>query len=186
MGNESALGKGFLMMHELGLIKKLPRIVCAQAQNANPLYLSFLKGFKEFSPVKAKKTLANAIQIGNPVSINKAISILRKFDGVVEQASEDELSHASAMADRTGTFNCPHTGVALAVFMKLLEKKIVSPKEKIVVISTAHGLKFVEFKSGYHKGSLKGVSSKLRNVPVELPNDYKAVRDAIESRIRVQ
>ena len=103
------------MMYELGVIKKLPSIVCAQAQNANPLYLSFLKGFSEFNPVTAKKTLANAIQIGNPVSINKAISILKRFDGIVEQASEDELSHASAMADRTGTFNCPHTGVALSL-----------------------------------------------------------------------
>ena len=186
LGNVSALGKGFLMMYDLGLIKKLPRIVCAQAQNANPLYLSFLKGFSEFVPVRAKKTLANAIQIGNPVSINKAISILRRFDGVVEQASEDELSHASAMADRTGTFNCPHTGVALAVFLKLLEKKVISPKEKIVVVSTAHGLKFVEFKAGYHKSALEGISSELRNAPVELPNDYKTVRDAIQSRISVQ
>lgn len=186
LGNVSALGKGFLMMHELGVIKKLPRIVCAQAQNANPLYLSFLKGFEEFNPVRAKKTLANAIQIGNPVSINKAISILKRFDGVVEQASEDELSHASAMADRTGTFNCPHTGVALAVFLKLLEKKVLSPKEKIVVVSTAHGLKFVEFKAGYHKSALEGVSSELGNIPVELPNDYKTVRDAIQSRIQLQ
>jgi len=183
LGNVSALGKGFLMMHDLGLIDKLPRIVCAQAENANPLYLSYLKGFEEFLPVKAKKTLANAIQIGNPVSVNKAIAILRRFDGIVEQASEDELSHASAMVDRTGTFNCPHTGVAIAVFLKLLERKVFAPGDRIVVVSTAHGLKFVEFKSGYHAGSLEAVSPRLRNVPVELPNDYGAVRDAVQSRI---
>jgi threonine synthase len=41
-------------MNELGLVDKLPRIVCAQAQRANPLYLSYLKGFKEFHPVKAE------------------------------------------------------------------------------------------------------------------------------------
>jgi threonine synthase len=34
--------------------------------------------------------------------------------GVVEQASEAELADASARADLTGLFNCPHTGVALA------------------------------------------------------------------------
>ncbi len=183
LGNVSALGKGFLMMYELGLIDRLPRIACAQAQNANPLYLSYLNGFEQFSPIRAKKTLANAIQIGNPVSFAKAVSILKRFDGIVEQASENELSHASAMADRTGTFNCPHTGVALAVFLKLLGKKIISPKEKIVVVSTAHGLKFVEFKAGYHKSKLQDVSSEFANVPLELPNDYNAVRDAIESRI---
>src|SRR6202795_4508363 len=46
LGNVSALGKGFLMMQELGLIQKLPRICVAQAENANPLYRSFTKGFE--------------------------------------------------------------------------------------------------------------------------------------------
>ena len=179
LGNVSALGKGFLMMYDLGLIPKLPRIVCAQAQNANPLYLSYQKGFEEFHPVKAKKTLANAIQIGNPVSVNKAIRILKQFDGIVEQASEQELSDASAIVDRTGTFNCPHTGVALAVFLKLKEKKLFKPDDKIVVISTAHGLKFVEFKIGYHKKEIEGFVPEYANQPIELPNDYDAVKDAI-------
>jgi threonine synthase len=183
LGNVSALGKGFLIMYDLGLIKKLPRIVCAQAENANPLYLSYKKGFEEFHPVKAKKTLANAIQIGNPVSINKAIRILKKFEGIVEQASEKELADAAAMVDKTGTFNCPHTGVALAVFLKLQQKKMFNPKDKIVVISTAHGLKFVEFKIGYHKSELDDVLPKYANMPIELPNEYNAVVDTIDKNI---
>lgn len=146
LGNTAALGKGFLMMRETGMIDKLPRIVCAQASKANPLYLSYLNGFKEFKPVKAQKTLASAIQIGDPVSYKKAIHILKSFRGLVEQATEDELANASAQADRTGLFSCPHTGVALAVLIKLLQKKEVLPHEKVVVISTAHGLKFPEFK----------------------------------------
>ena len=51
LGNVSALGKGFLLMKELGLIEDLPRIVCAQAQNANPFYLSFQAGFEQLIPV---------------------------------------------------------------------------------------------------------------------------------------
>jgi threonine synthase len=183
LGNISALGKGFLVMKELGLIDRLPRLVCAQAEHANPLYLSYLKNFEEFHPVKAKTTLANAIQIGNPVSVNKAIRILKEFDGIVEQASEEELSNACALVDRTGTFNCPHTGVALAAFLKLQEKKIFKPSDRIVIISTAHGLKFVEFKIGYHKGELEGVFSKYANKPLELPAEYGAVTDAIFNAI---
>ena len=72
------------------------------------------------------------------------------------------------------------------MFLKLLKKKVISHREKIVVISTAHGLKFVEFKAGYHRSALEGISSDLKNIPVELPNDYKTVRDAIQSRISVQ
>lgn len=184
LGNVSALGKGFLIMYELGLIDRLPRIVCAQAQRANPLYLSYLKGFQEFHPIKAQKTLASAIQIGNPVSVNKAINILKMFDGIVEQTSEEELSNAAALVDRTGTFNCPHTGVAIGVFLKLLDRKVINPSDRVVIISTAHGLKFVEFKIGYHQGDLEGVSSKYANVPVELPPDLSAVKEAIFENIR--
>jgi len=185
LGNISALGKGFLIMLELGLIDKLPRLVCAQARNANPLYLSYLKGFKEFHPVRAKKTLASAIQIGNPVSVNKAIKILKMFDGIVEQASEEELSNSAALVDRTGTFNCPHTGVAIAVFLKLHQKKLFKPNDRIILVSTAHGLKFIEFKIGYHRDEIKGVFSKYANMPIELPNDYSAVKEAIFNRIEV-
>jgi threonine synthase len=184
LGNVSALGKGFIIMYELGLIDKFPRIVCAQAERANPLYLSYLKGFKEFHPVKAEKTLANAIQIGNPVSVNKAIKILKMFDGIVEQASEDELSNASALVDRTGTFNCPHTGVALAAFLKLLERKVINSKDRVVIISTAHGLKFVEFKIGYHEGKLEGVTPRYANKPLELPPDLSLVKKAIFENIQ--
>lgn len=134
---------------------------------------------RNFTQLEPKKTLANAIQIGNPVSVNKAINILKMFDGIVEQASEQELSDAAAQVDKTGTFNCPHTGVALAVLLKLNEKKLFKPKDRIVIISTAHGLKFVEFKIGYHKNELKDLSSKYANTPIELQANYSEVKDVI-------
>ena len=122
LGNVSALGAGFTMMQELGLIQKLPRICVAQAAAANPLYLAYKAGWDKFAPVTAQPTLASAIQIGNPVSVKKAIRTLQRFEGVVEQASEAELADAAARADRTGLFNCPHTGVALAALEKLVAR----------------------------------------------------------------
>ncbi|MBC7242866.1 MAG: threonine synthase [Anaerolineae bacterium] len=183
LGNVSAIGKGFLMMKELGLINKLPRIACAQSARANPLYLSYLTGFKEYRPVKAGKTLASAIQIGNPVSYERAVKILRQFNGVVEQATEDELANAAARADRTGLYTCPHTGVALAVLFKLIERGEIQRNDRVVVISTAHGLKFTDFKVGYHDGVLADVVARYRNPPVELPADYDAVRRAIDKAV---
>ena len=48
LGNVSALGKGLMMMRDLGLIEKLPRIVVAQAEHANPLYRAYLRDFETF------------------------------------------------------------------------------------------------------------------------------------------
>ncbi len=183
LGNVSALGNGFIMMKELGIIDKFPKIVCAQSANANPLYRSYLSGFKEREPIQAKKTIASAIQIGNPVSINKAIKVLELFDGIVEQATEDEIANASAKADNTGLFCCPHTGVAMVALSKLVDKKIIKSSDKVVVISTAHGLKFSDFKIRYHEDKIEGVTPKYRNLPVELEPKYESVKSAIFQRL---
>jgi len=144
LGNVSALGEGFLMMKALGIIDRLPRIACAQSARANPLYLSYQTGFKEFHPVKAQQTLASAIQIGNPVSYERAVKVLSQFNGIVDQATEDELANAAARADRTGMYSCPHTGVALAVLFKMVARGDIQPDDRVMVISTAHGLKFTD------------------------------------------
>jgi len=183
LGNVSALGKGLLMMKALGLIDRLPRIACAQAERANPLYLSYLTGWQDFRPVRAQSTLASAIQIGNPVSYERAVRVLRLFDGVVEQASEDELANAAARADRTGMYCCPHTGVALAALFKLRERGLIASRDRVIVISTAHGLKFTDFKVGYHDRRLSDVVSRYANPPLELPPDYGAVSSAIDAHI---
>lgn len=180
LGNVSALGAGFEMLLALGLVDKRPRICVAQAAHASPLYTSYRERWAELAPVKARTTLASAIQIGNPVSFKKAVRALRAFGGVVEVATETELADAAALADRDGLFTCPHTGVALAALAKLAERGEVTRDQEVVVISTASGLKFADFKVGYHEGTLADVPApRHRNVPIELPERYDAVRDAL-------
>jgi len=183
LGNIAALGKGLLMMKELGLIDRLPRLVAAQAAKANPLYLSYQEGFREKVVVAAQKTLASAIQIGDPVSYEKAVRTIQQFDGLVEQATEHELANAAAQADLSGMYTCPHTGVALAVLFKLRQQGIIQSHERVVVISTAHGLKFTQFKLGYHEDTLDEVEAIHANPPVYLPADARVVREVIARRL---
>jgi len=180
LGNVSALGAGFEMLLALGLVDRKPRICVAQAENASPLVASYRAKWADLEPVKAKTTLASAIQIGNPVSFKKAVRALRAFEGVAVSATEAELADASARADRSGLFTCPHTGVALAALEKLAASGEVTHDHRVVVISTASGLKFADFKVGYHEATLAGVPApRYRNTPVELPERYDTVRDAL-------
>lgn len=186
LGNVSAIAKGFLEMLEVGLISRLPRLVCCQAEKANPLYRAYRRAadaerdltLADFEPMAAEPTLASAIRIGDPVSLPKAVRALVSCRGVVEQASESELADAAARADRTGMFNCPHTGVALACLEKLVHAGTIAKDERVVVISTAHGLKFTEFKSAYHRGELP-FDAPLANRPIELGEDPDEVVAAI-------
>jgi len=71
-------------------VDKLPRLVVAQTANANPLYRAYQKSQTKdqaegrlsdleanYEPIKAKTTFASAIQIGDPVSIDRAIMALQ-------------------------------------------------------------------------------------------------------------
>lgn len=183
LGNISALYKGLKLLQDLGIIEKMPRLVAAQAAKANPLFLSYENDFQEKVAIQAEDTLASAIQIGSPVSYEKAVAALRATNGIVAQATEHELANAAALADRTGMYTCPHTAVALAVLFQLVEKRLIGPNDRTVVISTAHGLKFTRFKTGYHEGSLNEVESQYANPPLELPADVDQVRAALAQRL---
>jgi len=182
LGNASALYAGFRMMKELGVIDRYPRLAVAQAENANPLYLAWKAGKKTVDAITAKPTQATAIQIGNPVSAPRALKALEEMNGIVEQASEQELSDAAARADATGMYTCPHTAVGLAVLEKLRNAGTIKSNEKVVCISTANGLKFTEFKVKYHEDSIPSVKASHQNPAVMLPAELGAVVDAIKQR----
>jgi threonine synthase len=179
LGNAAALYAGFRMMKELGLTNAFPRLCVAQAENANPMYRAFVAGKTEVAPIAAQKSYASAIQIGNPVSAPRAMAALKAMNGVVEQASEDQLADACARADRAGLYTDPHTGVALAAAFKLRERGLIAPSERVVIVSTANALKFTEFKLGYHEKTLSGVTPRRANVPLHLPADLERVEKTI-------
>ena len=184
LGNAYALYAGFKMMKDLGLTSRFPRLCVAQAEHANPLYKAWTEGRREVTPQKARETLASAIQIGNPVSAPRAFKALEAMDGVVEQATEEELCDAAARADKTGMYTCPHTAVALAALEKLVKKGLVQKRDRVVVVSTASGLKFTEFKVRYHDKALPGIASTHANPPVDLPADYDQVLKALDAHAK--
>ncbi|KAM7515690.1 hypothetical protein LguiA_005273 [Lonicera macranthoides] len=183
LGNIYAFYKGFKMCQELGLVSRIPRLVCAQSANANPLFLHYKSGFRDFQPVKAKTTFASAIQIGDPVSIDRAVFALKNSNGIVEEATEEELMDAMAQADSTGMFICPHTGVALAALIKLRRSGVIRPTDRTVVVSTAHGLKFTQAKIDYHSRKIKDMSCRFANSPVEVKADFGAVIDVLKAHL---
>jgi len=65
---------------------------------------------------------------------------------------------------------------------KLVNRRVIGPKDKVVCVSTANGLKFTEFKVKYHERSLAGVNAQRANQPELLDADLGQVVDAIRKR----
>jgi threonine synthase len=145
LANSSALGKGFMELRDLGLIRSLPKISIIQAAGANPLVRTMREnGGKELVRVNAE-TRATAIRIGNPASWRKAVSVLRNTGGACEEVSENEIAQAKAELGSEGIGCEPASAATLAGLKKLAGSGFVKSGETVVLVLTGHMLKDVDY-----------------------------------------
>jgi threonine synthase len=178
LGNNYALSKALRELHELGLIRKIPRIAVVQARGANPLYRMW-KNKTPFEPLKTVDTLASAIKIGNPVNWKKSLAGLDWCNGVVEEVSDQEILDAKAHVDRTGIGAEAASCATVAGLKKLVEAGVVGRDELVVGILTGHLLKDPNLVVDYHLGKLKQFSDQYANKPVPVDATMEAVRAAL-------
>lgn len=183
LGHVTALARGFALQKKLGLVDKEPRLLVAQAAQAAPLHRAYLNDWR-FEKTVAGPTQATAMAIGNPVNVRKAIAELQRVDGAVESASEDEITRAWTAGDRHGLQTDPHTGVALAALRKQVEAGRILPSQQVVVVSTAHGLKFGTLKRAFHLSPGSDTQTALRNPPLRVPAHLPAIEDALLPKLR--
>ena len=166
LANSSALGKGFLEMKHLGLIRRVPKISVIQAEGANPLYLWFNDASREMKPVVAE-TRATAIRIGNPASWKKAAKVIEEMGGWCEQASEQEIALAKAEIGAEGVGCEPASAVTLAGLKKLVAQGRVTREDRVVLILTGHTLKDSAYTIDYHRGVLLTPAEMASATPAE-------------------
>ncbi len=174
-GNLSAIGKGLHEGLELGVIEKRPRLLGVQAEAADPFYRSWVGGFSTRVTLEAAPTAASAIRIGAPVSHPKAEREIRRFDGAVGRVSEAELLDAFALANRHGLAICPNSAVALAGAAKARKQGLIRRDDLVVVVATAHALKFSGAALAYHASG-----ARLANPPRRVAATLEAVLEALE------
>jgi len=145
LANGSALGKGFMELRELGLIKSLPKISIIQAAGANPLVRTMREnGGKELVKVNAE-TRATAIRIGNPASWRKAVAVLKNTCGACEEVSENEIAQAKVELGAEGIGCEPASAATLAGLKKLVSAGFVKSAETVVLVLTGHMLKDIDY-----------------------------------------
>lgn len=131
-GNISAYWLGF---NQQEMDAPLPRLLGTQAAGANPLIRGEI--------VTHPDTRATAIRIGNPARGQQALDAIRESNGVILDATDDEIFEAyRAAAKLEGVFCEPSSAAGLAG----LKKRIALDPDafagrKVVTVLTGHGLK---------------------------------------------
>ncbi len=180
LGNNSALSKGLMELHELGIIDKIPRIAVIQAEGANPLYTMW-KEKREFKAKKDPETIATAIKIGNPVSWEKSLRGIEWSNGVVEQVSEQEIMDAKAKVDSSGIGAEPASCCVVAGMKKLVEAGTIKSSESVVGILTGNLLKDPDAVVNYHLDNLEeyGIIGTYQNRARTVLPTVDAVRELL-------
>jgi threonine synthase len=207
LGNCSAFGKAFAELHELGLIKKIPRLCVVNAAGANTLYelvndhgLKWNEGAVEQKLLgdyyqkmdkdnRRAHTIASAIEIGRPVNLSKALRAIDVMNGVVVQADDETIREHRAMVARYG-FGCePASAASVAGLTQLLANGTIGRDERVVCILTGHELKDPNETVKYHTGiDMKAAQDtaprsepygKLSNRPVQVDDTLEAIVAAL-------
>jgi len=174
LGNNTAIAKGLLELHERGLIDRLPRMAVVQAAGANPLYRAWTSG-NELQTMTAD-TIATAIKIGAPLSWRKSMRGLKALDGVVTEVTDNEIMDAKAIVDGAGIGAEPASCASVAGLRRLVSEGVIAPDSHVVGVLTGHMLKDADVVVGYHTGSLKGIDTARANAPIQAKADVEAIR----------
>jgi threonine synthase len=150
LGNTAAFGKALIEARAWGLIDRVPRLAAVQAEGAAPFAASFREGFLGPHRV-APHTVATAINIGNPVSYERAARAIRDTNGVVTTVSDDEILEAKAVVDGAGIGCEPASAAAVAGVRRLIGEGVIRPGERVVAVLTGHVLKDPEAITQYHQ-----------------------------------
>jgi threonine synthase len=167
-GNISAIWKGFSEFHNLGYVKSLPKMTGIQAAGSAPIAEMIRTGSKELKPVAQPETIATAIRIGAPVSWKKAVNAIRDSRGTAETVTDDEILEAQKTLSRLeGLFVEPASASSIAGLKKLVENGTIDKDERVVCVTTGHGLKDPD------------TAIRMSEKPLEVDAEVAAIEEAL-------
>ncbi len=183
LGNTAAFGKALSEAYQVGLLSRLPQVITVQAAGAAPFAAFYETGFDHYAPVEAD-TIATAIKIGNPASLDRARRTIETTGGIVTAVSDEDILDAKALIDRIGIGCEPASAASLAGIRKLVADGRVSPDATVVGVATAHILKDTDAVVNYHlNNDANGKQRPLANRPVSIPATLDALKRILDDAV---
>ncbi|MBN1179055.1 MAG: pyridoxal-phosphate dependent enzyme [Anaerolineae bacterium] len=132
--------KGYQELLGMGLIDRLPRLACIQAEGCAPMVRSFEKGLDEAEPVLHPQTLIITVATGSPGPASTYLArVIREHGGAFAAVSDEETFRAlHVMAKLDGISMEPAAAMAFAGLFKLLSEGVIQRDEVVVVNCSGH------------------------------------------------
>ncbi len=138
--------KAFAEMEEMGWIdNRRPKMVCVQSEGCAPIVRAFQEGANHARPWENPKTIAAGIRVPGAIGDYLILQALREGGGTAVTVSDAEiLESLREIATLEGILACPEGAATLAGLKKLIANGTLSPDERIVLMNTGSGLKYMD------------------------------------------
>jgi threonine synthase len=121
------------------------KIIAAQPDGCAPVVDAFKRKNNDVIPVERPETIAKSLAIGDPGDGLYVLKRLKQFNGIAEEATDDQIIDGILMLAKTeGIFTEPAGGVSIAVLRKLIEDSKIDNDETVGCYITGNGLKSTE------------------------------------------
>ncbi|MBH8557513.1 threonine synthase [Hymenobacter negativus] len=148
--------KAFQEMKQLGWLApdvKLPRMVAVQAENCCPLLETYEGRQPNCHAYQGRATLANGLAVPHPLGENLMLRVLHESNGTVVSVSEEGmLAGMRDLGQQEGLFVAPEGGAVWTAARQLLASGEIQPDEKILLLNTGNGQKYLDNVAGRARG----------------------------------
>jgi threonine synthase len=139
----SGVFKAFYDLKAAGLIAKLPRLVCVQAERSAAIHHYIRSG--KYRDARRPDTIADSISVSIPSNAHMARKAVIESRGFSLTVTDQEILRGQRfLAEKAGVFAEPAAAATVAALKKLRGSELLGRKEQIVLLITGHGLKDVE------------------------------------------
>ncbi|GAB3855898.1 threonine synthase [Hymenobacter terrigena] len=144
--------KAFQEMKQLGWLApevKLPRMVAVQAENCCPLLETYEGRQPNCQAYQGRATLANGLAVPHPLGEAMMLRVLHESNGTVAGVSEEGmLAGMRDLGQQEGLFVAPEGGAVWTAARQLLATGWLNPDEKILLLNTGNGQKYMDNVAG--------------------------------------
>ncbi len=138
--------KAFDEMEQLGWIGSArPRMVAVQSANCAPVVKAFESGATQMTLYPDSFTVANGLRVPKPYADSLILRVIKESKGTAISIGDEAIIGAvKEIAREEGLLVSPEGGAIYQAAKQLLQTGWIQPEEKVVLVNTGSGYKYLE------------------------------------------
>jgi threonine synthase len=138
--------KAFHELAELGWIEgTFPKMIVVQSSQCQPIVKTWNREQPNSKLYVGKPSLANGLAVPNPFAENMILDVLKESGGTALAIPEEAIMEGvKEIGKEQGLLISPEGGATWMALLELINKKIINRNQKILLLNTGAGGKYLE------------------------------------------